>query len=60
LWAFLLFSKACIGFIIMMILPTHSVDAEEVCSMKGWLVIGACILGIAAFAGFLWIVGTYL
>jgi len=26
--------------------------------MKGWLVIGACILGIAAFVGFLYLVNA--
>ena len=28
--------------------------------MKGWLVIGACVLGIVAFIGVLYILGTML
>jgi hypothetical protein len=26
--------------------------------MKGWLVIAGCILGIVAFIGFLWLIGS--
>lgn len=29
-------------------------------SMKGWLVIGGCILGIVLFVGLLWVIGTYM
>jgi hypothetical protein len=28
-------------------------------SMKGWLVIGACVLGIVAFIALIWAIGTF-
>ena len=28
-------------------------------SMKGWLVIAGCILGIVIFIGIIWAIGTY-
>lgn len=32
--------------------------SKEVLNMKGWLVIGACVLGIVAFIGILYVLGT--
>ena len=31
---------------------------KGVSKMKGWLVIGACVLGIVAFVGILYVLGT--
>ena len=33
---------------------------HKVIMMKGWLVIGACILAIVGFVALLWVIGTYL